>query len=421
MAGGTAARAAALDILRRVRTGQRFDAAHAAAVEGLGDADRRLAHQIAAGVLRARSELDRRLRPLVSRDWSRTAPDLKDLLRVGTYQLTHLDRVPKYAAVQATVEVAKQLRGSRGAGLVNAVLRRVADGEPPEQRHRAISEAHRLAESYSHPGWLVERWTRQFGAERTRALLEHNNRRPPLVTQPVRWSVEKLRHSFRASGVAFADAPCGAGLVVEGGRVENLPGYHEGGFVVQDAAQARLLEFAAVPNDSLVWDACASPGGKAAVLSRRGPVIATEFRRDRIARLRDTLTRAAPDVPVLVADARHPPVNATSVDVTLVDVPCSATGALSRHPDGRWRLSEDGITRMAGLQAELLNGASTAVRPGAVLVYLTCSLEPEENRQQVDRFLERHPGFERDREDLLLFPPDTGTDGGFGARLTRMR
>ena len=421
MAQGTAARQAAFRILRGVRAGQPFNVAQLAAVTGLSDSDRRLAHEIAAGVLRGRTELDRRLRPLVSRDWDSTESDLKDLLRIGTYQLTQLNRVPAYAAVQATVEVAKEVKGPRGAGLINAVLRRVSQDRSESPQPGQVWDAKGLAAEYSHPTWLVERWTRQFGLERTRALLEHNNRRPGLVIQPVGWSLERLRNQLRAEGVSFAAAPGGAGLTVERSRVERLPGYAAGGFIVQDAAQALLLEYAKIPEDALVWDACAAPGGKTAVLSRGRRVVASELKRDRMVRLRETLARTAPGVSVFVADARYPPLAPMTVDVAVIDAPCSATGTIGRHPDGRWRITERSIAGMAARQVALLDGAWTTVRPGGLIVYLTCSLEPEEDGEQVDLFLERHRSFERDRDDLLLFPPDTGTDGGFGACMRRVR
>ena len=420
MASGTASRAAALETLQKVRSGERFDSAHAAAVAGLDDADRRLAHEMAAGVLRTRTRLDRQLSSLVSGSWERTAPDLQELLRIGAYQLTRLDRVPEYAAVQATVEVAKKVAGHRAAGLVNAVLRRVAQGEG-EPGPVSAGDAAGLAELHSHPQWLVDRWVSGFGLDRTRALLEHNNRKPPFVIQPVGWSQEKLRTSLAERGITAKPTPLGPGLAVEGARAEDLPGYDQGSFLVQGPAQARVLLFAEVAPGAVVWDACAAPGGKAAILSVVAQVVATELKRDRIPRLRETLQRVAPQVTVVIADAVTPPLGDQAVDVALVDAPCSATGTLARHPDGRWRLTESGIKRMAQLQLRLLDAASTVVKVGGILVYATCSLEPEENQKQVNSFLERHQNYQRERDDLFLFPPDTGTDGAFAARLRRLR
>ena len=420
MVQGTIARQAALDILRRVRAGNTFEVALSDATHGIPDHDRRLAHEISAGVLRNRTELDTHLDRLVSGRWDRTAPDLQDLLRIGLYQLIKLKRVPAFAAVQATVEVAKRSTGKGGVGLVNAVLRRAANGDLGTPRDESAAPPQRLADVYSHPSWLVERWIRNFGAERTRALLEHNNRKPQLVIQSVNWTVERLREQLDARNISNSPAPFGDGIVVEEERVERLPGYDEGAFIVQDAAQARMLKHAAIPQGATVWDACASPGGKAAFLSLRGPVVASELRAERMERLRDTLNRVASGVPVIRADARHPPVAADRVNVTLVDAPCSATGTLQRHPDGRWRLNEEMVSAAARNQLELLNGAIDAVHTGALLVYMTCSLEPEENAELVDQFLQKHQYFEREGDDLLLFPPDAGTDGGYVARMRRI-
>jgi 16S rRNA (cytosine967-C5)-methyltransferase len=420
VAHGTPARQAALEILRRVREGETFETALDAAVGQLSEPDRRLTHEIAAGVLRNRSALDGQLSQLVSGSWRDTSDDLKDLLRIGAYQLTQLHKVPTYAAVQATVEVAKRTVGSRAAGLVNAVLRRVARGEG-ERRPSTGKGTEQLAELFSHPEWLVKRWIGNFGLERTKALLEHNNRKPPLVLQPVRWSPDKLERGLAEHGIRATPASLGTGLSVENVTVQNIPGYEDGAFIVQDAAQAQVLRFAAIPPNAFVWDACAAPGGKAAILSLAARVLATELRRDRIPRLRATLARVAPDVFVAVADALAPPLGPQSVDVVLLDAPCSATGALARHPDGRWRLSVEGIKRASAVQAGLLEAVSEVVKPAGSLVYATCSLEPEENEQQVNRFLERHPDYERECDDLSLFPPESGTDGAYAARLRRAR
>jgi 16S rRNA (cytosine967-C5)-methyltransferase len=416
VAAGTSARVAALGTLRQVRTGRHFDAALDDAVGGLSDADRRLVHEIAAGVLRSRDELDRTVRPLTTATWSRIDPDVRDLLHVGAYQLRYLDRIPPYAALSATVEAAKQALGSRPAGMVNAVLRRVARGEPEE-----AAPPDDLAARYSHPRWLVERWCRTFGDARTTALLQHNNRRPPLTLRPARWSRSALRTALETAGIPSRDAPFPPGLIVETSDIRALPGYAEGAFVVQDAAQSRLLAFANLPGVGTTWDACAAPGGKTSVLASSGiPMIASDRTRGRVAQLRATLARVAPHTSVLVADARHAPLPDGSCGAVLVDAPCSATGTIARHPDARWRLSPATLDRLVTLQESLLDGAAPVVAVGGLLAYLTCSLEPEENRNQVERFLTRHPRFCRDGDDLWIFPTDAGTDGGYGARMRRV-
>ena len=407
-----------------MRYGRTFDAALEDAAGSLEDADRRLAHEIAAGVLRSRSELDASLAPLVERPWRRVEDDLKDLLRIGAYQLLRLNRVPPHGAVDATVEAAKLVRGEKSAGFVNAVLRRMARELDRADRHDepgepATASVAALAQRHSHPEWLVARWVNRFGTARTEALLIHNNRRPYIFLQAARWTPEHLREALRGAGVAVEAAPLEAGLAVRGGSVRALPGYEEGGFIVQDPAQAQALRFADLLAGALVWDACAAPGGKAAILARRCRVVASDLGLDRLRRLADTVRRASPSVRVMAADASAPPFAAGRLDAVLVDAPCSATGTIAKHPDARWRLTPAQITRLASQQEALLSGVANVVRQGGRLVYMTCSLEREENELQVETFLEIHPAFRRECEDLFVFPPDAGTDGAFAARLVR--
>jgi 16S rRNA (cytosine967-C5)-methyltransferase len=303
------------------------------------------------------------------------------------------------------------------------VLRRLAkdaaQGCPRGPPSPAPRDAKALARRYSHPTWLVARWLARFGPDRTEGLLRHNNTRSAIHLQPVRWPLDRLRDTFREAGIPFAECEGLPGVSVQGVRVHDLPGYADGAFVVQDPAQALALAHVAVPAGSLVWDACAAPGGKAAGLAGTCRVLACDPRRVRLPRLVDTVRRAAPGVWVACADALTAPVRSASFDVVLLDAPCSATGTIAKHPDARWRLSVRRIQRLAALQAALLDAAAAAVRPGGMLAYLTCSLEQEENVDQVEAFVTRHPDFHRTKDDLALFPTDRGTDGAFAARLER--
>jgi len=403
------ARHAALAILSAVRAGSPF----AAALDSLGnlpDPDRRLAHEIAAGVLRTQAFLDSTLKPLVSAEWNRVEKPVQDILRIGAYQLVTLERVPPYAAVQTAVSLARDRSGAGAARMTNAVLRKLAalQSEPAtEPKDRGES----------HPEWLVHRWRQRFGPVRTMALLSHNDRRPQLVIQPARWDADALAGALTEARIAFQPVPGGAGFIIRDARVPDLPGYKEGSFVVQDPAQARVLEFANFPVGSTVWDACAAPGGKAAILSRNHRVLASDVRSDRLRRLQETIGRAGSGVATFLADARQPPL--VAADAVLVDAPCSATGTLARHPDARWRLTPRRIAGLTRLQRQLLEGVAGVVRPGGLLVYATCSLEPEENENQVNDFLDRHPEFRRSTGDLQVFPGDSGTDGAYAARLIR--
>lgn len=422
---GLAPRRAALEVLRDVGRGRPLDAALAETLRTLPDPDRRLAHELAAGVLRGRSGLDRRLAQLVPRGLARVDPTVRNVLRLGAFQLTALDRVPPHAAVDTSVELAREAGGPRAAGFVNAVLRRLGSAG------RTVAPAADLAERYSHPAWLVRRWERRFGREQTERLLRWNNARPRLVLQPARATPEELIALLHAAGVTVEPAPADAGLTVATSRPDRLPGYAAGAFVVQDPAQSLVTRYAAFPAGTTVYDACAAPGGKTIGIARSGSrVISADVHPTRLRRLRENLVRAGTgrELP-LVADAEHPPVR--QVDAVLLDAPCLGTGTFARHPDARWRVTRVALATLAARQAALLDAVADRVRPGGLLVYATCSLEPEENADQMDRFLERHPGFEREPPvgfpaslltesgDLMTLPQRDAMDGAYAARLRR--
>jgi 16S rRNA (cytosine967-C5)-methyltransferase len=416
---GLPPRKAAWQALDAVREGTPFETALNAALTGLEGPDRRLAHELAAGVLRSGAALDRAIAPYVARGLESVQPSVRELLRLGAYQLTALDRIPPHAAVSTSVSLARESPHRRAAPFVNAVLRRVAESAPRTVPGRA-----------SHPGWLVTRWTRRFGPAETAALQAWNDARPRWVAQPARWSVADLRAAWAAAGVTFDDASFAAGLTPDASRPQDLPGYAEGGFIVQDPAQALVVSFFDVPPGATVFDACAAPGGKAIAVGRvAGRVIAADRKPDRVRRLRENLARAGSghEYP-LVADAAAPPVSA--VDAAILDAPCLGTGVFARHPDARWRVHPAALGRLVDQASGMLDAVAATVRPGGLLCFSTCSLEPEENEMQVDAFLHRHPAFRRDpgpaprgtltaAGDLELLPQRHETDGAYAARLRR--
>jgi 16S rRNA (cytosine967-C5)-methyltransferase len=427
---GLAPRRAALHVLAQVRDGRPLAAALDGALRSLDEADRKLAHEMAAGVLRRQSALDARLAPLVTRDWAKVPPRLQDLLRLGAYQLVELDRVPAHAAVDTSVTLAREEGGPRAGGFVNAVLRRLGPQPEPAPYAPALDAA-ALAAAHSHPLWLVERWLDRFGPDETRRLLEWNDRRPRLVLQSAREGLAELERRWLAAGIATEPAPFGAGIMTDRRRPEELPGFAEGAFVVQDPAQALLAWYADLPPAVTLYDAAASPGGKTITFGREARlVVAGDVNRPRVSRLAHNLRRAGSgrEHPV-VADAHRPPVR--PVPAVLLDAPCLGTGTFGRHPDARSRVTPEALERLQGLQAELLERTSGVVAPGGLLIYSTCSLEPEENELQVERFLARHPDFRREPSetfppalmsedgDLTIVPQRHEMDGAYAARLRR--
>ena len=426
---GIESRRAALRILAAVREGMPLESALERGMGRLAGPDRRLAHQLAAGVLRQRTVLDHQLAPLVPRGWESVSTSLQDILRLGAYQLTGLERVPLHAAVDTSVALAKVVGGTRAGGFVNAVLRRLVRGEPTTASSAAPAAT--LAQAYSHPDWLVERWLDAFGREETERLLEWNNTKPRLVLQPARQETAALRDRWRRVGIQVEAALYGAGLVTDRSRPAELPGYSEGGFIVQDPAQSLLTRYASFPSSSTVYDACAAPGGKTIALGRSTQaVIAGDVSPTRAVRLAENVSRAGSGREhVIVADGRCPAVR--PLGAVLLDAPCLGTGTFARHPDARWRVTPEALISLQRLQAELLEAVAPIVGSGGLLVYSTCSLEREENEQQVDAFLERHPEFRRDpagpvpesllseRGDLRILPQRHGIDGAYAARLRR--
>ena len=379
-------------------------------------------------MLRRQSELDRTL------DLDRADPRLHDVLRLGAYQLRCLTRVPSHAAVSTSVELARQTVGEGATGYVNQALRKVA---------RLGARGSGLGDS--HPEWLVRRWVSHFGEPETQRLLTWNDTVPTLTLQSARWDEETLARRLRMAGFGVAPAPFGAGLSVvpspesPGPSPAKFPGFSEGAFIVQDPAHALVCRFASIPRGSLVYDACAAPGGKAVTLEAAGGarVVAGDVRRERLRRLADSTRRAGVAIRCMAADLEAAPVRTASVDAVLVDAPCTATGTMRRHPDARWRVTPDIFSRAAARQARLLAAAAALVRPGGLLIYATCSLEPEENAAVVEEFLSQHPSFtratppalpERDAVpvelltaagDFQSLPQRHGIDGAYAARLRR--
>jgi len=406
-----------------VRAGAPLADARDRHLQGLAERDRRLAYELSAGVLRRQRELDTAL------ELDRADPRLHDVLRLGAYQLRHLTRVPAHAAVSTSVELARETVGEASTGYVNRSLRKLS----------AIGYR-LLGNTASHPDWLIARWKSRFGSTETTRLIEWNDKKPELILQPARWDRVTFLQQLRQSGVEADDAPFGAGIrlhPIANSRypiAKNLPGYFAGAFIVQDPAHALIARFAAIPPGDQVYDACAAPGGKAVALETMGArILAGDGRHERIGRLADTTRRAGVAIRCVAADLEAAPLRPASVAAVLVDAPCSATGTMRRHPDARWRLHPAVFARLAQRQTRLLAAAASLVRPGGLLIYATCSLEPEENEQVVESFLTQHPEFVRTPRSGLTVPAELltaagdfqslpqrhGIDGAYAARLIR--
>ncbi|MBX7117779.1 MAG: 16S rRNA (cytosine(967)-C(5))-methyltransferase RsmB [Gemmatimonadaceae bacterium] len=431
----TDTRFAAADTLADLRAGQLLDAAFDRRAAVLDPRDRRWTQELVWGMLRRRGWIDHLLAPRVRGGLARLDGDLADLLRLGAYQLFHMGSVPPYAAIAQTVELAKQRHGMGASKLVNAVLRRLDRERDALAPPLPSDPVEALAVEGSHPRWLVARWVARWGADETRALLDANNREAPLILRP--WGVvrEQLEAMLEASGVEVHEAPLVPdSLQITGGALlTSLGAFQQGRCFVQDPAATLVTQYAAIPAGARVADLCAAPGGKAVELARTASeVIAADQSEARLGRLQETVDRLELDhVTPVVLDAREAAQLGT-FDAVLVDAPCTGTGTFRRHPDARWRLRPSDLAVMAATQRAILRAAAEAVRPGGLLIYSTCSLEPEENDAQVEAFLADHPEWRLepppegsvpagvlDAGRLRVLPQRHHTDGSFAARLRR--
>jgi 16S rRNA (cytosine967-C5)-methyltransferase len=433
--GVTDARRISAEVCADMRAGELLDPSFERRVVTLDARDRRWTQELVYGMLRRRSWLDAIIDARVRGGLARLDADVVDLLRLGTYQLLRMRSVPAYAAIAQTVEMAKRRHGLGASKLVNAVLRRVDRERDALDLSTPNDPVDALAVTHSHPRWLVARWVARWGAEETERLLGANNAEAPVIIRPFGIVREQLEASLEAAGAHVEEVP----LVQDSIRISSpvslteLGTFRQGLFFVQDPASTLVTQYAAFPAGAVVADLCAAPGGKALELSRTASVVYAGDRSfARLSRVRANVQRLdVRNIQILTADARHPAVR--PVDAVLLDVPCTGTGTFRRHPDARWRLKVSDLAVMSALQGSLLRAAADVVMPGGLLVYSTCSMEPEENDSQVERFLADQggewtlepppegavPAAVLDAGRLRVLPHRHGADGAFAARLRK--
>ena len=423
-------------VLRRKRPlDEQLDDRHPnPSLRDLSERDRALTRRIVATVLRRLGTLRRLIGALLDRGLPKDRPLVESALLIGAAQLLFLD-VPRHAAVDLSVRLVQgDPRSARYAGLVNAVMRRIARGEiPPLTGY----EPHHL----DTPEWLFDRWVRAYGADKAHAITVAHRMEPPLditvKSDPDGW----------AERLGGRKMPTGSVRLVTHGQIPALPGYSEGEWWVQDAAAAMPARLLGDVRGRTVADLCAAPGGKTAQLAASGATVtAVDQSTSRIARLKENLARTGLDAITILANAADwtpDPANA-AFDAILIDAPCTSTGTIRRHPDIPWRKTPDDIVVLSTLQRRLLGRAIDLTKSGGTIVYCTCSLEPEEGETIVsavaeqDRRVRRKPitaaefpalgGFITPLGELRTLPcdwpdPDPrmhGLDGFFAARLERV-
>lgn len=388
----SASRKAAFNILLAVERGSSHadDLLRGKVVGALSPADRNLVTTLVLGVLRWQIRLDHRLQLLLQRPNAKLDPEIRIALRLGAFQLLHLDRIPARAAIDESVELAKQAGHRFASGMVNAVLRKLAHSPLPAFPGQTAGE---LALAQAHPLWMVERWIAFFGLDAARGLCRHGQAQPATT---IRLSAPEVEAQLAAAGIVLAPGELlTAARAVVSGDVSSTAAFREGRVRLQDEGSQLVAEIAghggSIPN--AILDCCAAPGGKTLILAERNPqarILACESSSKRLDQLRSRLSTHAARVECRLADAAALTEDA-AFDLVLADVPCSGTGTLGRNPEIRHRLRLEDLARQARRQREILGAALRAVRPGGRVVYSTCSLEPEENEEVVAAALTGHP------------------------------
>lgn len=431
------ARTAALTALERCRkSGAWSGAAIDGAIRdcGLDGRDASLASRLFLGVLQNESFLDFYI-DLYSR--REPEPKLREILRLGAFQLLFLDKIPVHAAVSETVQLCREQGLDRAAAICNAVLRRIAEKKGALPPIPGEGSAAYLSKRWSHPLWLVERLLREHDCAFTEGFLRENDTPAPLSIQVNRLKItpEDYARALERLGIPYKSFPELPGcLELEGGKVSELPGYTEGLFYVQDRAARAAVEAAGVLPGMKILDACAAPGGKsfAAAIAAGGDceILSCDLHEKKLRLIREGAERLG--IGCIRTEARDARINEplweAAFDLVLADVPCSGMGVIRKRPEIRFKREEE-LMELPEIQAAILENLSRYVKPGGALLYSTCTVLREENREQIERFLAAHPEYRA--EDFSLgtlrsadgchdfWPQTDGTDGFFAAKLRR--
>ena len=440
MSGAQGAREAALEALERCRRDGAWSAmALDAAIErhGLDRRDAAFASRLMLGVLQNDRYLDHYIDLYRGPKAGKLQPKLRDILRLGAYQLLFMDKVPRSAAVNESVKLCKTAGLDRASGLANAVLRHIAEARESLPPIPGEGSAAYLSLRYSHPLWLAERLITERGYAFTEAFFAANNDAAPLTLQvnSLKISLEDYRRALQRMSFEVEEQPGLPGsFSLRGGQVSALPGFDEGLFYVQDRAARLAVEAAGAKKGMKVLDACAAPGGKsfacAIRMENEGRILSCDIHEKKLRLLKEGAQRLGIScIETRAMDARaFDPALDSVFDLALADVPCSGLGVIRKRPEIRQKREEE-IAALPAIQADILDSVCRCVKPGGVLLYSTCTVLRTENQDQVRAFLDRHQDYEaedfclgeiRSRDGMCdLWPHREGTDGFFIAKLRR--
>lgn len=373
------ARAAAFEVLLRVERTNAYvsELLHSSHLDRLSRRDHHLCTELVMGVLRWRSALDQLIAARAGQRREQFDVEVSIALRLGAYQLLCLDRVPARAAIYESVEMVKRARKRSAAGMVNAILRNLKN------------DGLVLDNDSGHPPWLIQRWTSTYGPSRTKQIRDYNQRTARTAIRPV--ATDVVRELGEEGIQLLGGRLLHSAFIVDSGDITQTRAFRQRRVSIQD--EASQLVALLVGRGKTILDCCAAPGGKTRIIAEQNPnstILALDIH-PRRARLLRRLA-ALENVRVVAADARTMPFR-TSFDRLLVDAPCSGTGTLARNPEIKWRLEFEDVLRLQAYQLAIALAAIPHVRPGGRLIYSTCSLEPEENEQVIEKILAANSSF----------------------------
>ncbi|MFM2064856.1 MAG: hypothetical protein RLZZ507_4527 [Cyanobacteriota bacterium] len=410
----------------------------------LPDNDRRLMTELVYGCVRRQRTLDAIIDQLATKKAQQQPPDLRTILHLGLYQLRYQEKIPDSAAVNTTVELAKANGISGLTGFVNGFLRQYlrlleTSSEPLQLPENPVE---RLGILHSFPDWIIEVWLNQLGFEETEKLCQWMNQTPTidLRVNILKSDIEQVESTFKDAGILvrkIPHLPQALRLISSTGGIQNLPGFQDGWWCVQDSS-AQLVGHLLDPQPGeVVIDVCAAPGGKtthiAELMGDKGKIYACDKTASRLRKLTENAKRLnLQSIEVCTGDSRTFTQFHNVADRVLLDAPCSGLGTMHHHADARWRQTPASVAELSQLQKQLLSHTANFVKPGGVLVYATCTLHPAENEEVISEFLAAHPQWQIERPSfdfldistsgwLKVWPHQQDMDGFFMVRLRKTK
>jgi 16S rRNA (cytosine967-C5)-methyltransferase len=407
----------------------------------LNDLDKRFLTELTHGVVRWKTRLDFIIEQFCKNKFAMQDPNIRNAMRVALYQILFLSKIPHAAAVNEAVEFVKKIRGQKAANLVNAVLRNIIRNlnKLPTPDHETDPVQY-LSIMYSHPSWMVKRWVDRYGLYETEQLLSANNERPMIVVRAntLKITADELVKLFEERNIRNTRSKYLENFIKVGhlSGIYNLDLFEKGYFSVQDESSGLVVKLLDPKPGETVIDLCSAPGGKTTfigeLMKNQGKIIAVDKYEHRLNLVKQSCERlGVENVEFIPKDALE--VDVEPADKVLVDAPCSGLGVIQKKPDIKWQRELSDIRNLAKTQIELLEKASKLVKNGGVIVYSTCTIEPEENIEVVKEFLSRHPEFKIDDARNYLpsdivngegcmetYPHKHDMDGGFAVRLIKV-